>query len=167
MQTKTAESLDLKPRGLLCACARQGSARFSASRPRVVRCAMTPLPTQTQNFFQNATKNALFRIFFTRLLTRFKFVLKTGVQIPHLSAFKSEKEVLLRPGMSAVSVSNISTCFTKTGSGQRPAVRSHSFISVRGRDSPLRHRCGRYETHMRFKSNRPISSLPRQAQDSI
>ena len=51
----------------------------------------------------NATKNALFRIFFTRLLTRLKFVLKTGVQIPHLSAFRSEKEVLLRPGMSAVS----------------------------------------------------------------
>ena len=40
---------------------------------------------------------------FTRIRAVFNCLCNSGVQIPHLSAFKSEKEVLLRPGMSAVS----------------------------------------------------------------
>ena len=118
-------------------CARQGSGRFSASRPRVVRCtSITTLMaayTETYSETQSKTqpKNALFRIFFDEIANAVLICFATGVQIPHLSAFKTEKEVLLRPGMSAVSILNISTfCFKqdRLWTAASSALTQHSFL---------------------------------------
>ena len=56
-----------------------------------------------KTYSETQPKNALFRIFFDEIANAVLICFATGVQIPHLSAFKTEKEVLLRPGMSAVS----------------------------------------------------------------
>jgi len=61
------------------------------------------LKTYSKRNRKRNQKRSFSRIVFDEITNAVLICFATGVQIPHLSAFKTEKEVLLRPGMSAVS----------------------------------------------------------------